>query len=650
MPPRDPLIGALRRVAWRVRAQRALGHGATFASAGLGVATLGVGVLKLGDAPARGWQLVACGAALPWVGAALGLLRPVAPLLTASLLDAAYGLRGLCASAWAFRAVAPDARSRFMRACVERAERAAQSTRAALALPLRAPRGWPMQLALALGLLAVGAWDVPRTEAIAPAPPPAKPRVANDDDLAALREEVEPLSHDAELDPDLARLARDLNDVLERLAERRLDRIEALREIAALDAKLDPETDAEDETLREALRSLGRTLGKEPLAAPLREALAQPDARRAAEELRRLTRAAAGQKGDRAAAARATEQLARAAKQAGSERDSARKRQLDRLEREAERAAAQSARDGQNAQDAQNGQQARAGAQQSAEEQERLLQRKQKLDELRKQIEQEREARRQMEQLGRDLDAAAGALGDGKNDDGTQALERAAQQFARMGAAQRSAGERARLQARLEQLRAMLRRGQNDAQASQGGRDGQPGGHRLSLGEFAARARGDANNAGAGERGTLPGEGGEADANLAMPGENGAQGTPGAPMPGASPSSSGQAGDATSQAPGAQGGREAGSGGRPMSADTATSTDASHVDSRVTGERRAGPTRSEVIVDGARRGFASSEYRAVHQDYREYAERVLEHDRIPGGYRFYVRRYFELIRPREHAP
>lgn len=641
MATRDPLTGALQRVAWRVRAQRALGLGARFATAGLGIAALGVGVLKLADAPARGWQLVVCGAALPFVGGALGLLRPVAPLLTASLLDAAYGLRGLCASAWAFRTVAPDARSAFMVACVQRAERAAQTARAALAMPLRAPRGWPMQLALALGLLAVGAWDVPRTAAVAPPPPPAKPRPANADDLAALREEIEPVSHDAELDPDLARLAHDLNDILEQLAEGRLDRIEALREIAALDAKLDQGSDDDDETLREALRSLGKALGKEPRTAPLREALAQPDARRAAEELRRLTRAGDASRADHGAAARAAAQLARAAREAGTARDSKRERQLDRLEREAERAAAQSAREGQEGRNGQG-----AASRKSAEDQERLLQRKRKLDELRKQVEQEREARRQMEQLSRDLDTAASNLGKDTSDEGAEAMERAAQQFSRMGASQRSAAERGRMQARLEQLRGMLRQGEGGAQASKGGRDGQSGGQRLSLGGFSARAAGSAQGEGRDEAGTQDAQG----QGTPVPGANGAPGAEGAQMPGASPSASGQAGNATAQAPGVQGGREAGSGGRPQSADTATSTNTSHVDSRVTGERRAGPTRSEVIVDGARRGFASSEYRAVHQDYREYAERVLEHDRIPGGYRFYVRRYFELIRPRESSP
>jgi hypothetical protein len=67
---------------------------------------------------------------------------------------------------------------------------------------------------------------------------------------------------------------------------------------------------------------------------------------------------------------------------------------------------------------------------------------------------------------------------------------------------------------------------------------------------------------------------------------------------------------------------------------------------RVEGEQSAGETRSEVILSAADRGFASRGYRDVYTDYEDHAEEVLERDEVPQGYRFYVRRYFQLIRPR----
>jgi hypothetical protein len=68
---------------------------------------------------------------------------------------------------------------------------------------------------------------------------------------------------------------------------------------------------------------------------------------------------------------------------------------------------------------------------------------------------------------------------------------------------------------------------------------------------------------------------------------------------------------------------------------------------RVEGEQSEGPTRSEIIMSAADRGFASRSYRDVYTDYESHAEEVLERDEIPAGYRFYVRRYFQLIRPRD---
>ena len=42
--------------------------------------------------------------------------------------------------------------------------------------------------------------------------------------------------------------------------------------------------------------------------------------------------------------------------------------------------------------------------------------------------------------------------------------------------------------------------------------------------------------------------------------------------------------------------------------------------------------------------------RYVYGDYASHAEESLEHDRVPPGYRTYVERYFDLIRPRTDAP
>jgi hypothetical protein len=71
-------------------------------------------------------------------------------------------------------------------------------------------------------------------------------------------------------------------------------------------------------------------------------------------------------------------------------------------------------------------------------------------------------------------------------------------------------------------------------------------------------------------------------------------------------------------------------------------------DTQVAGQDTGqGGSRSEVILGAAERGFASRGYKKVFTEYHTVAEEALNKDEIPGGYRFYVRRYFQLIRPRE---
>ena len=60
-----------------------------------------------------------------------------------------------------------------------------------------------------------------------------------------------------------------------------------------------------------------------------------------------------------------------------------------------------------------------------------------------------------------------------------------------------------------------------------------------------------------------------------------------------------------------------------------------------------GPSTSQVIYGAADRGFTGRGYKKVFTDYQTVAEEVLNSDEIPAGYEFYVRRYFQLIRPRD---
>jgi hypothetical protein len=60
-----------------------------------------------------------------------------------------------------------------------------------------------------------------------------------------------------------------------------------------------------------------------------------------------------------------------------------------------------------------------------------------------------------------------------------------------------------------------------------------------------------------------------------------------------------------------------------------------------------GTASSESIYGAAEKGFSSPDYKRIYTDYKTVAEDVIERESVPAGYRSYVRRYFQLIRPRE---
>lgn len=97
-----------------------------------------------------------------------------------------------------------------------------------------------------------------------------------------------------------------------------------------------------------------------------------------------------------------------------------------------------------------------------------------------------------------------------------------------------------------------------------------------------------------------------------------------------------------------QGGKQFGSGSGGDPKGEASDIAGKNVDVRAEAvDSGSGPTRAEVILSAADRGFTGKPYQKVYKQYRTVAEDQLDKEEIPDGMRFYVRRYFQLIRPRE---
>lgn len=630
-PGPDPvavLERGLQRVSRRVRIQRALSHGATLGIAGVGVAALGVCLLEIeGGRAALPW--FACAALLPLLGVLAGALRPVSPLLAARLLDRALGQPDLVASAWSFSRIAAAERSPFMRACLRQGAVHAASAEPSRALPLRAPRALRQVGWLSLGTLALTLVEVPVLAPVA-APEPARPRLLHQDDVQAFREDVAPLLEARAADPLIQQTAGELNALLEALHEGELERAQALAELRALEKKLELEiAEGDEEALREALRGLGRTLERGALAESVAEAMQDADAAAARTELQKLAQALR-EGGQREQALR---DLAKAVERAG-ERHAQDDRALAQARKEIERLLKK-----------------RNQADGQSERERRLLHKKKReLERLEREQAQRERAERKLERFRRELSQAAPALHGKRGGEAGEQLERAAEQLAQAQREQLGQEQRERLRERLEQLRELISKQRGQGQNGERQADGRAGQsqrgevQRLDLDRLARSSRGQRGKQGdgkgeAGQHGTpgkpggkllVPGQGGDSDMTLLLPGEGQAR-------------MAGQTGEPIVQS------SSAGEGGRPETAE-ATRMQSKRVDTRVQGEHGRGATRSEVIHEAGQRGFVSRGYERVHADYERHAEAVLERDRVPGGYRFYVRRYFQLIRPREGEP
>jgi hypothetical protein len=491
--------------------------------------------------------------------------------------------------------------------------------------------------ALALWLIGLshGPSLAPVTTLVARAP---VQRALDADTAAAFANELDALKAQP-LDPEAAELVAKLNALLEGIAAGTIDRAQALAELRRLEEKLQSLLANDPKAIEAALEQIGRALAGTPEAKPLEKALSEnwPEA---AQELKRLAERVKEGKLN----AQAEQRLAKSLERAAGERASAgkqaavdeAKRELDRLLRKQEEQRAQGEQDG--------------------ERDERLLKRKQReLDQLEREQEQAKAADRELDRLQRELDAASKALNGKDKQAAADKLQDAANELERAAQQQQSRSQAGRLAEQLAQLRAEIaqRRGESGQESSGDASDsGSP--IPLSAQRFGRMAQGKPSG-GEGQQGGQPGGAGGQQQQGAgqgqQPGEPGGgerlaqlrQGGSGGPG-GEQTALLEQSGMSNEQGRGDGAGR----GGKPQNG-PATAGSGQHVDTRIEGEKRGGPSRSEVIFESGQRGFADEGYAKVHDDYVRHAESVLEREHIPGGYRYYVRRYFQMIRPRESA-
>lgn len=93
------------------------------------------------------------------------------------------------------------------------------------------------------------------------------------------------------------------------------------------------------------------------------------------------------------------------------------------------------------------------------------------------------------------------------------------------------------------------------------------------------------------------------------------------------------------------GGKQWGDGHDPNLMDAPTGKSGDIKDQSVSGIHGKGPSQRETILSAAQKGFSSQSYKEVYARYKSIVEEVMLTEKVPSGYRNYIKRYFKNIKP-----
>lgn len=544
--------------------------------------------------------LVALTASALLIGVGRAAFRS-APWQRAALeLDRHYALHDRLTSALEFQERPKAERSPLMELCIEQALVTARDLDVRRAVPLRLPRQIAYSILLLTVALAIDQWQVrvPVAPAVTPHPETAG-FVADADDLQLMQQLANEWQHTT-TSREGREVAQRFNQLVMDIAAGKLDKHQVLERMQALQQALSPLDAAQQAALNDGLAGLARALQSNPDTKRLATALTEKNLGDAEQALRELAEKLKNKQGfDR----KQLEDLRKALQEAGTQN-------VQRSERLAEqRAQAEAARERLLKKKQAGG----AGNDADAA----LANQERQLEHLRREQQKAAQTQQQMSELDRQLADAARRLFEDMEQAG-QSLQAGADDLARMGRQQLSEQEKEALKKQIEALRQLVRQQGKGGQSQQARRQA-----------FSQRARGQEAN-GSGAQGLRMGPGGVTIPGVPMPGAGNPQGRPG----------SSQAGSQLSD--------RAGSGTDPNLKGNASTLRGRTQDVTAAGiDTGQGPSASSVVFGAAERGFVGGDYKRVYTEYKTVAEETLQQDQVPAGYEGHVRRYFQLIRPRD---
>jgi hypothetical protein len=623
-------LGALRRAAARAsrraRARAVFGRALLLLPVPLGYAVAALTVVKalrLSISSQRPlWLIGLVPLAVFVVGVGRALFRE-RPAWRASLaLDEFHGLQDRVTTALTFSALPEGERTPLMQAAIEDGVALARKLDPRRAVPIRVPRETLLAVLLAVGLCVLSVLEV-RHERPLPPPPSFEPMVMSADDIELFRDVAKELQAKND-DPNALIAVRRFNQLVEDIAEHRLDRHEVFQRMGDLERDLKDNLDLDQDARDEGLKGLARELEKSGLTKPAAAALEEKRLADAEKALRELAEKL--KRKDAKPNAAELEKLRQALEKA-SKTNEKRLKNIEERRRELEEEHKSLLK--------KKGEKPDAGASPDS----KLAENERRLEHLDRERSRAERSQKQMSELDKQLAQAARDL---MKDAGQSAedLQQGAQDINRMAKQEASEEQKKELLRKLQEMRELMR------QQGKGGKD-----QMQRLQRFGQRARGQGGSGeghGAGEEPGGKSGGQKQDGPLRL--GNGSGG-PSVEIP-VPQTARGEGQQAAGDKPGSGtepgAGKRAGTGHDPNLTGAATDLKGKTVDVTAAGaDTGQGTASSQVIYGAAERGFVGRGYKQVFTDYQTVAEQALSQDEIPSGYRFYVRRYFQLIRPRD---
>jgi len=621
----QPIRRVVARARRRLRLQAALEGATTAGILAVAAALVALWLWRMERlSPGEAVLLVAAAVALVVAGALVLALRRHSAATVATRLDRASGLADRLGTALDFeRRVASESHPEIqalMRAAIDDALRHVARANVRAAAPFRTPR----DLRALSAFVVVGAAIAGL--AFHPAPPPlplalrgtapgANPPVAppepeslDPEDVDYQKQFVEEMTQIAAdtQDENLKQLTDELQRLLDQAAKGQISKQALLEQMDALERKYALGGSNNLDKLLGGLKDMGQDLKKNKVTQRLGEALEKGDMEAAQKELERL--ADQIEKGEMKPEEQ--KQLSEALQKAA---DKAAEKDKKEAERE-QKAAAKKVKD---KQDEIRRLEKKVAQNQNDEESKRTLEReKRELDRLEREQkqQQETEPKRELQRLSRNMKNAAENMKEKNKNNSSQQIKNTGEDLKRITQKMKNQQNQKRVQSQMRDLkdaisRAKPRKGNGKKSMSEAMRE-------QRIQEWERRAGGLRGNPGA-WRQTGEGQG--------QNGQNGQNGN-------------GQNGQ--------QVGERWGTEHDPNLTDDPTRmANPKFADDQLKGREGQGASRRETILSSAQKGFAQTSYRKVYADYKKVVEEVINQEKVPQGYKYYVKRYFQRIKP-----